>query len=213
MANLLQVEPRTSFGTRNNYRLRSAGKLPAVLYGHGEEVASLSLSSDQLEAVVRHGAKVVDLEGAATGKALLQDVQWDTFFKHVLHVDLLRVVAGEKVTIEVEIALKGEAPGARDGGVIEQALHSVEIEVSLDLVPEKLHVNVNHLQIGGELLIKDIIDLPAGATVSAEPDEVVVRCEQPVVDEEETAAEEGAGAAEPEVISKGKEDDEAEEKE
>ena len=73
---------------------------------------SLTLGADQLEAVVRHGAKVVDLEGAASGKALLQDVTWDTFFHQVLHVDLLRVMAGEKVTVEVPIELKGTPASA-----------------------------------------------------------------------------------------------------
>jgi large subunit ribosomal protein L25 len=210
MANLLKVEPRQKFGKRNNRRLHREGKLPATLYGHGEAAVSLTLGSDQLEAAVRHGAKVVDLEGAASGKALLQDVQWDTFFHQVLHVDLLRVVAGEKVTVEVPIELKGEAPGVNDGGIIEHLIHSVEIEVPLDVVPEKLHVRIGSLQVGGELCIKDISDLPAGATVNADPDEIVVHCLVPVAEEE--AGEEGAGA-EPEVIAKGKEKEEGEEAE
>jgi len=184
--------------------------LPAVLYGHGKDAVSLTLGADQLEAAVRQGAKVVDLAGAATGKALLQDVQWDTFFHHVLHVDLLRVVAGEKVTVEVPIELKGEAPGVNDGGIIEQLIHSVEIEVPLDLVPEKLHVKIGQLQVGGELYIRDISDLPAGATMNAEPEEVVVHCLTPVAEEEAEAGEEGTGA-EPEVIAKGKEKEEGEE--
>jgi large subunit ribosomal protein L25 len=207
MANLLNVERRKQFGKRNNRRMRDGGRLPAVLYGHGEEVVSLSLSADELESNVRHGAKVVDLSGAASGKALLQDVQWDTFFHYVLHVDLLRVRAGEKVTVEVPIELRGESPGANEGGVVEQLIHSVEIEVPLDLVPEKLHVSVKNLQVGGSLLIKDIIDLPAGATISIDSDEVVVHCELPAA-EEETGAEEATGGAEPEVISKGKDDEE-----
>jgi large subunit ribosomal protein L25 len=211
MANLLNVEPRTKFGKRNNYRLHLAGKLPAVLYGHGEESVSLTLASEQLEAVVRHGAKVVDLEGSVTGKALLQEVVWDTFFHQVLHVDLLRVMAGDKVTVEVPIELKGEAPGVNDGGIIEHLIHSVEIEVPLDVVPEKLHVRVGSLQIGGELYIKDISDLPAGATVNADPDDVVVHCIRPATEEEE-AAEAGEGA-EPEVIAKGKEKEEGAEDE
>lgn len=209
MANLLKVEPRNKFGRRNNRRLHREGKLPAVLYGHGEESVSLTLGSDQLEAAVRHGAKVVDLEGAATGKALLQEVQWDTFFHQVLHVDLLRVMAGDKVTIDVPIELKGEAPGVNDGGIIEHLIHSVEIEVPLDLVPEKLHIRIGALKVGGELYIKDISDLPAGATVNADPDEVVVHCLLPAT-EEEAAAEEATGA-EPEVIAKGKEKEEGEE--
>jgi large subunit ribosomal protein L25 len=209
MANLLNVEPRTTFGKRNNRRLHRAGKLPAVLYGHGEESVSLTLGSDQLEAVVRHGAKVVDLEGAVSGKALLQEVIWDTFFHQVLHVDLLRVMAGDKVTVDVPIELKGEAPGVNDGGIIEHLIHSVEIEVPLDLVPEKLHIRIGALKVGGELYIKDISDLPAGATVNADPDEVVVHCLLPSTDEE-AEAEEGTGA-EPEVIAKGKEKEEGEE--
>jgi large subunit ribosomal protein L25 len=208
MANLLKVEARTKFGRRNNRRLHWAGKLPAVLYGHGEEAVSLTLGADQLEAAVRHGAKVVDLEGAASGKALLQAVQWDTFFHQVLHVDLLRVMAGDTVTVDVPIELKGEAPGVNDGGIIEHLIHSVEIEVPLDLVPEKLHVRIGQLRVGGELCIKDISDLPAGATVNADPDEVVVHCLLPVT--EEVAVEEGTGA-EPEVIAKGKEKEEGEE--
>src|SRR5712675_2543308 len=86
MAETLKVEKRKSFGKRNNVRLRRAGRLPAILYGHGEESVSLTLASDQFEASLRHGAKVVDLNGDAEGKALLQDVQWDTFYQNVLHV-------------------------------------------------------------------------------------------------------------------------------
>ena len=123
MAESLKVEKRKSFGKRNNDRLRRAGRLPAVLYGHGEESVSLTLAADQVEASLRHGAKVVDLNGDADGKALLQDVQWDTFYQHVLHVDLLRVHAGEKVTVEVPIELRGEAAGVREGGILEHVLH------------------------------------------------------------------------------------------
>src|SRR4029079_9932300 len=100
MAETLKAKKRKSFGKRNNERLRRAGRLPAVLYGHGEESVSLTLASDQVESSLRHGAKVVDLNGDAEGKALLQDVQWDVFYHQVLHVDLLRVRAGENVTIE-----------------------------------------------------------------------------------------------------------------
>jgi large subunit ribosomal protein L25 len=213
MSELLHVEKRDSLGKRNNRRLRRAGCLPAILYGHGEAPVSLTLSADKLETSIRHGAKVVDLDGAATGKALLQDVQWDTFFQNVLHVDLLRVRAGEKVKVDVPVELRGEAPGARDGGLIEQMVHSLEIEVALDVIPDKLHLNINHLEIGGQLTARDIEDLPAGAEILDDLDIMIVHCVQPVAEEEAEAAEE-AGAAEPEVIGKGKEEEEeGEEKE
>lgn len=205
MSDLLHVQERTSHGKRSNQRLRRDGRLPAVLYGHGEAPVSLSLAADELQASLRHGVKVLDLEGAASGKALLHDIQWDTFFQHVLHVDLLRVLAGEKVTIEVPVELRGESPGALGGGVIEQVIHAIEIEVPLDVVPERLHVNINHLEIGAELAVKDIEDLPPGATVLIDAEEVIVHCLEPTADIEEGA--EGA-SAEPEVIGKGREDEE-----
>jgi large subunit ribosomal protein L25 len=212
MSELIRVEQRKTHGKRNNVRLRRSGKLPAVLYGHGEEPISLALAADQFEASLRHGAKVVDLDGAASGKALLQDVQWDTFFQHVLHVDLLRVRAGEKVTVDVPIELKGEAPGVNEGGVIEQVVHSIEIEVPLDLIPDKLHISIKNLQIDGHLTVKDVYDLPAGAELQCDDDLLVVHCVKPAVEEEEVAVEE-AGAAEPEVIAKGKAEEEGEEAE
>lgn len=214
MSELLHVEQRKTIGKRNNVRLRRAGRLPAVLYGHGEDPISLTLAADEFEASLRHGAKVVDLDGAASGKALLQEVQWDTFLHHVLHVDLLRVRAGERVTVDVPIELRGEAPGARDGGVIEQMIHSIEIEVALDVIPDKLHLNINNLQIDGQLTAKDIEDLPEGAKITSDEDAMIVHCIMPQVEEEEAPAEEAA-AAEPEVIAKGKaeEEEEGEEKE
>jgi large subunit ribosomal protein L25 len=214
MAELIKVEKRKSFGKRNNERLRRSGRLPAVLYGHGEEAVSLSLAADQLEASLRHGAKVVDLDGDASGKALLQDVQWDTFFQHVLHVDLLRVRAGEKVRIDVPVELRGEAPGVQNGGIIEQMIHSIEIEVPLDVIPDKLHLSIKNLQIDDQLTAKDIIDLPPGAKILSDEDAMIVHCIMPMVQEEEEAApEEGAAAAEPEVIGKGKEEEEEEQAE
>lgn len=177
-----------------------------MLYGHGEEAVSLTLAADEVDATLRHGAKVVELQGASSGKALLQDVQWDTFFQHVLHVDLLRVRAGEKVTVEVPIEMRGDAPGSREGGVVEQLIHSVEIQVGLDAVPDKLHLNINHLDVGGQLTISDIVDVPPGAKVLAEPDDVVVHCVLRGVEVEEEV--EAAETAEPEVIGKVKEEDE-----
>ena len=93
-------------------------------------------------------------------------------------------------------------------------IHSIEIEVALDVIPDKLHISIKNLQIDDHLTAKDIIDLPAGATILSDEDAMIVHCVMPVTEEEAEAAEEGA-AAEPEVIGKGKDDEEeeAEEKE
>ena len=95
MAEQIQVEKRESRGKRQARKMREAGKTPAVLYGHGEANVSLSMPTDALAAVLRHGAHVVELQGAVKETALLKSVQWDPFGVEVLHVDLTRVSADE----------------------------------------------------------------------------------------------------------------------
>ena len=92
--------------------MRQSGRIPAVLYGHGEESVSLSLRHEELEAAVRHRAHLVNLEGGVKESALIQAVQWDTFGVEILHADLFRVRKGEKHEAVVAIQLRGEAPGA-----------------------------------------------------------------------------------------------------
>ena len=204
MSEVLEVTKRELHGKLNNGRLRREGILPAVLYGHGKEPISLSVSADSLRATMRHGAKVVDLKGAADGQALLQEVQWDTFQQHILHVDFLRVDAKDRVTIEVDLLLRGEAPGEHEGGVVEHLVHHMEIETDPGHIPDHLHVSINHLHLGGSLKIKDIIDLPEGAKVIGDPEMVLVHCVEPV----EAPDEEVAEGAEPEVIGRKAEDEE-----
>lgn len=213
MSEALQVEARKTLGKRANRRLRDTGKLPAVLYGHKEEVVSLTIPADRLNVVVRHGTRLVDLTGAASGQALLQHLHWDPFGKEILHVDLLRVSADDRVHIEVPIEMKGESPGGLGGGIVELLMHAVEIEVSPAAIPDKLHINIGNLQIGDTLTLADIIDLPAGAKLMADSDEAVVHCLAPAAEEAEETAGAEAATAEPEVITKRKaEEEEGEEK-
>ncbi|MCH2115298.1 MAG: 50S ribosomal protein L25 [Pirellulales bacterium] len=201
MPDLLDVEPRTALGKLNSRRMRKRGQLPAVLYGHGEESLSLTVVADQLDATLRHGAHLVELQGAADGQALLQHVQWDTFQSHVLHVDLLRVKASDRVKVEIPVLIRGEAPGESEGGVVEHVLHSVEIETSAASIPDKLHLNINNLHLGGLLRSADIEDMPAGAEVITDASAVLVQCVE-VTGKEAGEAGEAAteSGAEPEVI-------------
>lgn len=200
MSDVLEVTPRQALGKLNTRRLRAGGQLPAVLYGHGGEPVNLSVPEDQLQAGLRHGAKVVQLQGAAQGQALLQEVQWDTFHQRVLHVDLLRVKASDRVHVEVPVALRGQAPGEREGGVVEQLVRSVEIEVAPGSIPETLHLNINALHLNGTLQGADIEDLPAGAKILGE-DKTIAHCVEPTVKAEEAEAASAAGS-EPEVIGR-----------
>lgn len=212
MSEVLEVAAREQHGKLRNRRLRATGHLPAVLYGHGEESLSLSISADQLRASLRHGAKVVQLAGAAECQALLKDIQWDTFQQYVLHVDLLRVDSKDRVKIDVPVSLRGEAPGTHEGGVIEHLIHHIEIETSPGSIPEQLQANVNELHLGDLLKAAELSGLPEGATIIGTADTegaelVVVQCVEPTVAlaDEDSAAE--AAGIEPEVIGQKKDED------
>jgi large subunit ribosomal protein L25 len=208
MSEVLKVELRQSRGKRNAKRLRLAGSIPAVLYGHGEANLSLKAQAEHVQTIVRHGARVVDLEGAVSEKAFIRALQWDTFGVEVLHLDLTRVSADEKVQVMVTLELRGEAPGVKDGGVVSQLLHQVKIECPVIAIPEKLHLSVNALKLGDSLTIGNI-ELPAGTTMLTELEAVVVQCVEPKAEDELAAP--LAEGAEPEVIGRKAEDEEEDE--
>ncbi|MEX0938266.1 MAG: 50S ribosomal protein L25 [Pirellulales bacterium] len=207
MAEQFTVERREGRGKHHSKQMRAAGKLPAVLYGHGEDSVSLTLSADQVAAAMRHGSKLIELTGALTESALIHQLQWDPYGVDVLHMDLMRVRAGERISVEVAVVLRGESPGAKEGGVIDQVLHEVEIETDVASIPERLHININELQLEESLTAAEIEDLPEGAKLLTDAEQVVVQCNRPQEEAEEEAAE---GAAEPELIGGREEEKEGE---
>ena len=206
MAEVIEVKLRKDWGKRNARRLRKAGGVPGVLYGHGQETVSLSFSAESLEAAIRHGRRVVSLTGDVTEQAFIRECQWDTWGSHVLHVDLTRVSEHEKVEVRVPIELRGEAPGVRQGGVLRHVIHEVEVTCEATAIPEKVHANVNHLEVGGVITVADL-ETPEGISVELDPEAVVVQCVEVVVEEAEEVAGEAA-EAEPEVIGRKKEEEE-----
>ncbi len=186
--------------------MRATGKLPAVLYGHGEDPVNLTVAADQLRSVLRHGGHVVDLDGAVSGQALVQDTQWDTFGSHLLHVDLLRVDAKEVLHVEVAVELKGDAAGEREGGIVEQTLQTVEVECSAAAVPEKLILDVTELHLNGSLTAGDFKDLPEGVKVSTDPSALVVHCVPPAGEPDQDGV--TAAPGEPELVGGKPSDDE-----
>jgi len=208
MAQELKVELRQNRGRHHNRRLRRAGRIPGVLYGHRKENVSLAVPAESLDALVQRGNRLVTLTGAVSESAFIRDVQWDVWGTHVLHVDFTRISEHEKVEVQIAVELRGEAPGVREGGVVEQSIHQVEIECPASAIPEKLHVNINHLKLHDSITVADLI-LPEGAVVLGDSAAVVVQCVEPVELPEEEVVE--AVAGEPEVIGEDKEKQEAEE--
>jgi large subunit ribosomal protein L25 len=199
MAETLQVKKRETRGKRNARRQRAAGLLPAILYGHGQEAVSLSIDSSEIAAAVRHGSRLVDLAGDLNEKALIRDIQWDTFASEMLHVDLTRVTADERIEVEVGIDLRGVAPGTNDGGIVEHLLHEIEVECPAGAIPEKIEVNINSLELGESYSVADL-EVPSGVKLLAEPETVVVQCVEPQVELEEEGLE--TEGAEPELIGR-----------
>lgn len=209
MSDVLHVEIRPQRGTRAARKLRAAGQIPAVLYGHGEENVSLTVKHEELEAAVRHRAHLVNLEGGVTESALIQSLQWDTFGVEILHADLFRVRKGEKHEAVVAVQLRGEAPGAKEGGIVQLVLHELEILCPVELIPDVFEVKVNELHLHQEITASQI-PLPQGATLITAPESVVVHCiEASRVAAPDEAVVEGEGA-EPEVIGRKKEEGEEE---
>jgi len=213
MAETLQVEARKSRGKRNAKRLRAGGKVPAVLYGHGEKTVSLAVPAEQLTAAVRHGSRVVDLKGAVSDSALVRELQYDTFGLEILHVDFTRVSADERVHVKVRLEVRGQAAGLKEGGIIEHLIHEVEIECPVAAIPDKIFINVAALKLDESMTVGQAT-LPEGAKIVSGADEIAVQCLKPLETEEEAAAAPpGAEGVEPELIRKEKPAEEEESKE
>ena len=209
MAEAIEVEIRDWCGKRRNKRSRAAGKIPAVLYGHGKENISLSVPAEKLIAAVRQGTRVVDLTGGVKETALLRELQWDTFGLDLLHVDFTRVSADEKIEVSVLVTLRGESPGTKEGGVIEQLVHEVPIECLAASIPEKFVLNINELNLH-ETLTAANLKLPEGTTLLIDVETVLAQCVEPAEElEEEVMAVDGA---EPEVIGRKEEDEQEDSK-
>jgi len=196
----LVAAERKEVGTNATKRLRNEGRTPGTLYGHKEATRHFAVESESLQPIIASGHKIVDLEleGASVEKAMIQDVQWDTFSQYVLHFDLLRVDEKERVTTDVEIVTRGIAPGVLAGGILEQTHHTLPIECPVIRLPENITLRINKLKIGESITVGDL-ELPFDVTTSLPAEEVLIHIVEPkaapVADE---AGDDAAGdAAEP----------------
>jgi large subunit ribosomal protein L25 len=209
----LSAEARTETGKGVARKLRSAGRVPAVVYGHARQPQALSLQTRELEKLlssISTGSTVVELTlGGATTKTLIREVQRHPFKKQILHVDFQELVAGEKVTVEIPLVFVGTPEGVRlSGALLEQILHSIEVLVDPANIPNHIDVDVTNLAMGHSLHVNEL-SLPAGLEVLTEQDATVCAVVAPRAVVEETPAEGVEVVAEPELIRKPKEEEEA----
>lgn len=210
----IAAEPRTEFGKGGARRTRRAGKIPAVIYGHGADPRHVSLPAREFGHAIKHGGANVlltlDLEGSQQ-LAIPKAIQRHPIKGVYEHVDLLAVRRGEKVRIEVPLTVVGEIVR---GGLLAQENMTVSIEAEATHLPTEIEVSIENLEIGSHVTAADL-NLPAGSVLAGEPEQVmlliqeaptaeqleaetVVEGEVPVEGEEPAAAPEGAEApAEP----------------
>jgi len=170
----LAAEQRTEFGKGAARRTRRAGKIPAVLYGHGSDPQHLALPALEFARVVReHGQNAVltlELGGSGSELALTKTVTTHPIKRYIEHVDLLVIKSGEKVTVEVPIVVTGEPAPAT---LVTQDVIVVQIEVEALHIPDQLEVSIEGVQ-GGTQIVAAQIALPAGATLVTDPDALVI---------------------------------------
>lgn len=205
----IRTEPRTKLGTSECRRLRRSGRIPANIIGHGEEPQAVSVTEDAFRPVLATGHKVVDLSvDGKTQKALVRDVQWDTFSQLVQHIDFVRVDATERMVVDVPVVLRGTPPGVTAGGVLDHHMHTLSVEAPAVKLPDQIEVRVLDLQIGDAIHVRDL-QAPPDATWMDDPDQIVVQVNEPVeIPEEEEGAELEAAGAEPEVVGREEEEEE-----
>jgi large subunit ribosomal protein L25 len=169
----LAAEQRTEFGKGAARRTRRAGKIPAVLYGHGSDPKHLALPALEFARVIRengHNAVLTLDIDSDTELALTKTVTTHPIKNYIEHVDLLLVRRGEKVTVDLPVVLTGEgAPGT----LITQDLSSISIEVDAINIPEQVEFSVAGVAAGTQIHASDLV-LPEGVTLVTDPDALVV---------------------------------------
>lgn len=201
--------------------LRSQGQVPAVIYGHGRDPQPLALNARDLDKMLSHiqaESTVIEVTvGGQTAKTLIREIQRHPIKRQILHVDFQALVAGEKVTVSIPIVLVGIPEGVRlEGGVLDQTLRELEIEVDPSNIPDRVELDITSMVIGDSKHVSDL-SVPAGVEVLDDPETSVAVLAAPraVIEEVAPVAEavegEAGAVGEPEVIGRGKEEDEGEE--
>jgi large subunit ribosomal protein L25 len=204
----LNAAKREQLGSRANFRLRKTGQIPGVVYGHHQDVTPIQLEKKGFLIHLNHGAHVFNLQ--LEGKSepvLVKEVQYDHLSADVIHVDFARVDLNERVTVTIALELKGEPKGEKDGAVLQQLLNELEIECVVTDIPDIITHDVSEMGKDSVLHVSEL-KLPQGVTVLNDADLLVATCRE--IAEQDEDAEIAEGGAEPEVITKGKEEEGAE---
>ena len=218
---VLGVNLRAEKGSRVSRRFRRDGVIPSVIYGGKDEPLSVTVSEKEFGKVIHGGAgsnviltlKFADAKADAK-TVIIKEIQRDPVTHKVIHIDLQAISLKDKIKVNVPVLVSGEAPGIKEGGILEYVQREVEIECLPTQIPEHIQVDVSSLKINESIHVRDLVQADDKIRILTPGDRMLVSIVPPTVLEEPTPAAEGvvpeAAAAEPEVIKKGKKEEEGE---
>jgi large subunit ribosomal protein L25 len=202
---VLKAEKRDRTGTKSASKVRKAGRVPGIVYGHKKDPIAISLDAHNLVQGLHHGHRLFDIQiGRKKDKVLLKDLQYDYLGKDIIHIDLIRVDVSELVKVTVPIELKGTAKGTHEGGIIEEHLDHLEIECKVTDMPDSIVALVKDIGVGDALHAGDV-ELPEGITLVTPSTQVIATCSLVAAAKSTEELEEEVPAA-PEVIGEVKEE-------
>jgi len=196
----LAAEPRTATGSRASKKFRKQGLIPAVVYGHKEEVAHVTVNAEELDRAIRvlHARTFQLTIGAKTDTVLIKELQWDHLGKEMVHVDFERRSLTEIVRVTVPVELRG-IPKATGGGVLDQPLHTLHVECPFGSIPDTIRIDITGLTLGNPIHVNELT-VPEGVKVLDPGEAVVVQLKLPGVEAVEAPVVEDEGT-EPEVLT------------
>jgi len=216
--NTLEAQPRTAGNKNEARRVRRGGKIPAVVYGAGQDSVPVAVDPRQVKRILNSETghnTIFDLalDGGTKTKAMIVDWQYEPIKGNLLHIDLKRIAMDKKLAVMVPVELIGEPAGVKQqGGILEQMLREVEVECLPADIPSHIDVDVSELVFGKVLRVADLphSDKLKFLTDENQPVAHVTTVKEEVVATPEAVAAEAAAPTEPEVIKKGKQETEEE---
>ena len=174
----LSVTKRSQAGSSAAGRLRRQGLVPAVLYGRGVDPIALAVDAKAMRELLHGGHNVVvrlsvENGGEEPPTVMMREIQRHPLTGALLNVDFQRISLTEKVQAQVSVTLVGEAPGLKQGGVLDHVLREVEVEALPTDLSEQIELDVSHLRVGESLHVSDLV-APAGVAILANATDVVV---------------------------------------
>lgn len=180
----IQVESRDpkknqGTGSRVSSRLRKAGQIPAIIYGHKQPNVPISVPKATVWEMIKKQTHLAELSfGSTTEVVLVRDVQWDHLGKEIIHLDFARVSADEAIETTVRLDIRGEAPGINEGGILEVTVHELRVQCRASSIPDSIRVDISKLGLNQAIHVKDLV-LPEGVTVHADPDQLLIHVVTP----------------------------------